>query len=187
MIFTPHYITTYLSNTSKQGPPLTHQATLLVQIHTLASLIKFKLENSKSQFYLQGKVKVQLAPATLAVNGHGFMVKFSWLDSHLNILQPALSSQPPPPSHTRPHHRLRSKPYLHWPEFNVTYKARPGTSQLQPPWPLTAMVLLKTFIHEIYTSIHFNQPNQHLQARPPPHIPGHIIDSEPHLSFLDKN
>jgi hypothetical protein len=57
-------------------PPLTLQATLLVQIHSLASLIKYKLENSESQFHLQGKAWVQPAPATLAVNGHGFIVKF---------------------------------------------------------------------------------------------------------------
>jgi type III secretory pathway component EscS len=29
------------------------------------------------------------------------------------------------------------------------------------------MVFLITFINDIYTSIHFNQPNQHLQARLP--------------------
>jgi hypothetical protein len=69
-------MTTSPSNTSKQGPPLTLQATLLVQIHTLASLIKVKLENSESQFHLQGKAWVQPAPATLAVNGHGFTMKF---------------------------------------------------------------------------------------------------------------
>jgi hypothetical protein len=79
--------------------PLTHQATLLVQIHTLASLIKFKLEYSESQFHLQGKARVQPAPATLAINGHGFTMKFLWLDSHLNILQPTLASQPPPLTH----------------------------------------------------------------------------------------
>jgi hypothetical protein len=42
------------------------------------------------------------------------------------------------------------------------------TSQLQPPWPLTAMVFLITFINDIYTSKHFNQPNQRLQSPPPP-------------------
>jgi hypothetical protein len=154
--------------------------------------MKIKIENLKFQCHLQGKARVNPAPATLAVNGHGFTVKFLWWNSHLNTLQPALAGHPPP-SHTRPHHRLGSKPWLHWPEFslwaqnfNVNYKGRLGTSQLQPPWPLTAMVFLLTFFNDIYTSIHFNQPNQHLQARAPPHIPDHIIDSEPHLGYLDK-
>jgi hypothetical protein len=156
-------------------------------------MIKLILENSESQLHSKGKARVIPAPATLAVNGHGISVKFLWRNSHLNTLQSALASHPPP-SHTRPNHRLGFKPWLHWPEFslwaqnfNVTYKARPGTTQLQPPWPLTAMVFLITFINNIYTSIHFNQRNQHLQARPPHHIPGHIIYSKPHLSFLDKN
>jgi hypothetical protein len=69
-------MTTSPSNTSKQGPSPTLQATLLLQIHTLASLIKVKLENSESQFHLQGKAWVQPTPATLAVNGHGFIMKF---------------------------------------------------------------------------------------------------------------
>jgi hypothetical protein len=99
MIFTRQYISTSPTSTCKPGSPLTHQATLLVQIHTLASLIKFKLEYSESQFHLQGKAKVQPAPATVVVNGHGFIVKFLWLDSYLNILQPALSSQLPPLRH----------------------------------------------------------------------------------------
>jgi hypothetical protein len=73
MIFTTYYITT---NTCKPPPLLTHQATLLIQIHILASLIKFNLENSEYQVYLQGKDRVNPAPATLAVNGHGFTVKF---------------------------------------------------------------------------------------------------------------
>jgi hypothetical protein len=48
----------------------------MIQIHILASLIKFKLENSESQVYLKSKAKVNPAPATLAVNSHGFTVKF---------------------------------------------------------------------------------------------------------------
>jgi hypothetical protein len=39
-------------------------------------LIKVKLENSEPQFHLQGKAWIQPAPATLAVNGHGFTMKF---------------------------------------------------------------------------------------------------------------
>jgi hypothetical protein len=116
MRFTLQYIKT---NTSKPPPPpLTHQATLLIEIHTLASLIKFKLENSESQVYLQGKAKVNPAPATLAVNGHGFTLNIFQLFSHL------------------------------------------------------------------YT-FHLAHPT--LASQAPPHIPGHIIDSEPHLSFLNKN
>jgi hypothetical protein len=77
MQFTPQYIITSPISTCKQGPPtLTHQAASWIQNHTLASLIKFKLENSESQFHLQGKARVQPALATLAVNGHGFTVKF---------------------------------------------------------------------------------------------------------------
>jgi hypothetical protein len=114
-IHTPLYYN--LSIQHKQArPSLTHQATLLVQIHTLASLIKFKLENSESQFHLQGKARVQPALATLAVNGHGFTVKFLWLDSHLNILQPALSSQAP--LHT-PGHIIDWDPNLSYIDQNL--------------------------------------------------------------------
>jgi hypothetical protein len=73
MQFTPQYIITSPISTCKQGPPtLTHQAASWIQNHTLASLIKFELENSESQSHLQGKARVQPAPAILAVNGHGF-------------------------------------------------------------------------------------------------------------------
>jgi hypothetical protein len=99
-------------------PPLTHQATLLIEIHTLASLIKFILENSESQVYLQGKARVNPASATLAVNGHGFTLNIFQLFSHLYTFHPAHPT---------------------------------------------------------------------LASQAPPHILGHIIDSEPHLSFLDKN
>jgi hypothetical protein len=34
--------------------------------------MKIKIENLKFQCHLQGKGKVLAAPATLAVNGHGF-------------------------------------------------------------------------------------------------------------------
>jgi hypothetical protein len=68
-----HPITLQTTLTS-QTPPPTHQATLLIQIHILASLIKFNLENSESQVYLQGKARVNPAPTTLAVNGHGFIL-----------------------------------------------------------------------------------------------------------------
>jgi hypothetical protein len=95
MIFTPHYITT---STCKPAPPLTHQATLLIQIHILASLIKFKLENSESQVYLQGKARVNPAPATLAVNGHGFTVKFLWI-IHTSIHYNQYLQASPPLTH----------------------------------------------------------------------------------------
>jgi hypothetical protein len=89
---------------ASQPPPLTHQATWEVQIHTLAFLIKFNFENSKSQFHLQSNTRVQPAPATLAINGHGFTLNIFQWNSHLNTLQfttspTALASQPPPLTH----------------------------------------------------------------------------------------
>jgi hypothetical protein len=112
--FTLQYIKT---NTCKAAPPLTHQVTILIEIHTLASFIKFKLENYESRVYLQSKARVNPAPAALADNGHDFT---------LNIFQ------------------LFSQPYI------------------------------------------FHPAHPTLTSQPPPHIPGHIIDSEPHLRFLDK-
>jgi hypothetical protein len=57
-------------------PPPTFQATSYIQNHTLATLIKMKMENFLFQCHFQGKAKVLAAPATLAVNGLGFTMKF---------------------------------------------------------------------------------------------------------------
>jgi hypothetical protein len=119
MQFTPQYIITSPISTCKQGPPtLTHQAALWVQNHTLASLIKFKLENSESQFHLQGKARVQPAPTILAVNGHGFTLNIFQRYSQLNTLQPVLASQPPPRPHT-PGHIIDWNPNLSYIDQNL--------------------------------------------------------------------
>jgi hypothetical protein len=39
------------------------------------------------------------------------------------------------------------------------------------------------FIHQYIST----SPTSTCKPGPPFHIPGHIIDSKPHLSFLDKN
>jgi hypothetical protein len=81
--------------------------------------MKIRIENLEFQCHLQGKARVNPAPATLAVNGHGITLTIFHLFSHPYTFHPA-------------HPPLASPP-------------------------------------------------------PPPHIPGHIIYSEPHLSYLDKN
>jgi hypothetical protein len=68
--------------------------------------MKIKIENLKLQCHLQGMAKVNPAPATLAVNGHGITLTIFQLFSQPYTFHPAhptLASQPPP-SHSRPHH-----------------------------------------------------------------------------------
>jgi hypothetical protein len=79
--------------------------------------MKIKIENLKFQCHLHGKARVNPAPATLAVNGHGITLTIFHLFS--------------------------------------------------PPY-----------------TFHLAHPT--LASQPPHHIPGDIIDSNPHLRFLDK-
>jgi hypothetical protein len=58
MIFTRQYISTSPTSTCKPGPPFHIPGHIIDQNHTLASLIKIKLENLKFQSHLQGKAKV---------------------------------------------------------------------------------------------------------------------------------
>jgi hypothetical protein len=116
---------------------------------TYVALIKIKLENLK-WFYLKLLFiifihqYISTSPTRTCKQGPPFQIPGHIIDSepHLTFLVKKLSWK--------------------FSNFNITYKARPGSSQLKPPWPLKAMVFLNTFIHDIYTSIHFNQPNQHL-------------------------
>jgi hypothetical protein len=136
MIFTRQYIST---SPCKPGPPPHTQGHILhsephlrnndqnwvckvkISHHNLASMIKNKFVMSKFQCHLQGKARVQAAPATLAVNGHGFTVKFLWLNSHLNILQPALASQPP---HHTLGHIIDWDPHLSYIDQNLVCKLK---------------------------------------------------------------
>jgi hypothetical protein len=61
--------------------------------------MKIKIENLKFQCHLQGNARVQPAPATLGVNGHGITLTIFHLFSHPYTFHPAhptLASQPPP-------------------------------------------------------------------------------------------
>jgi hypothetical protein len=42
--------------------------------------MKIKIENLKFQCHLQGKARVNPAPATLAVNGHGFFCEIFMME-----------------------------------------------------------------------------------------------------------
>jgi hypothetical protein len=70
-------------------PPITFQATAQIQNHTLASLMKIKIENLKFQCHLQVKARVNPAPTTVAVNGHGITLTIFQLFSHPYTLHPA--------------------------------------------------------------------------------------------------
>jgi hypothetical protein len=87
--------------------------------HNLASMIKNKFVMSKFQCHQQGKARIQAAPATLAVNGHGFTVKNFMMEftSQYITTSPTSSCKPGPP-HT-PGHIIDSDPHLSCIEQNL--------------------------------------------------------------------